>query len=813
MTVCMVVGYCSALGGTSVIDSGSLRLEVIDGPAYDFRLIDQRDGQVGSVLLDQAATSLRINGSDRTVASASNILTRSTWLSAELVLSGGFQAKITFTFDDPQRLRVNLVPVGSTSSRVTQQFSDGPAHHYGAWESSQGRGALINNTGANSGLQDGQDVLTRAPFYFTSRNVGVYAPTVSNYDLSFPSASGGTTSMNVYQGSLTYHVMVADSPKAVLKQYNQIAGPAFMPPDWAFGNMFWKDNPPLRPLDNAKKLQDAKIPATVFWLDRPWTSGKNDGTWGWGGQDINNGANGANNERIEISGLPQAQWTLENLSKGFDGYGMKLMAWTANLTGEYLTQQAQAHPDWTLPTNAARPAFDVRNPQAYAFLKGHLEAFVADGLAGYKIDRGDQGEYKHIDGTDYANQIATLFHQLSYESLDDLSSGNKDGFVFSRFAFDTGRKYTALWNSDAKPTEAGLRMSMQHALRSGLINFPMWGSDTGGYALAGGHKRQLTMRWLAFSVYGPFLETESEPDSDPNTDFSKAFRAFTTIHHELIPYNRSAMRQAIQTGSPIMRAMFLEFPNDAALADKWDQYFLGDSLLVAPITVFDTNAPNGGSLTRLVYLPALPEGRWVDYNNPQQRYDAVTAGTVNSTADLANGIIPVFVREGGILVRGDVLKANNNWTSNWKPWMNVQVFLGGGVDNQFAYFTGDHYRTISLTQDEAANTTTLTFSDLGISGSVVFFLDEAVAGGLSNGTLVVFRNGALLGAADYSFDAAKRTLQVNYGSTGVTDLRIAPVPEPAGMSLLGAGAAVSLRRRGSGGASASNRTAAQPTLE
>jgi len=68
------------------------------------------------------------------------------------------------------------------------------------------------------------------------------------------------------------------------------------------------------------------------------------------------------------------------------------------------------------------------------------------------------------------------------------------------------------------------------------------------------------------------------------------------LHHDLIPYTRSYMYQATQTGMPIMRALILSYPNEETLTDKWDEYLYGRDLLVAPISTANTSE-------RKVYLP------------------------------------------------------------------------------------------------------------------------------------------------------------------------------------------------------------------
>ena len=111
----------------------------------------------------------------------------------------------------------------------------------------------------------------------------------------------------------------------------------------------------------------------------------------------------------------------------------------------------------------------------YSWFKQKLNAYVSLGVRGYKIDRGEENEMP--DSVENANAI--LFPKLAAEGLSD--AYGTDFFMFSRNANDTARKYTAMSNGDTRATFGGLTVSVKNSLRSGLIDFPMWGSDTGGY--------------------------------------------------------------------------------------------------------------------------------------------------------------------------------------------------------------------------------------------------------------------------------------------------------------------------------------------
>ena len=148
------------------------------------------------------------------------------------------------------------------------------------------------------------------------------------------------------------------------------------------------------------------------------------------------------------------------------------------------------------------------------------------------------------------------------------------------------------------------------------------------------------------------------------------------VHHDLIPYVRSELAVANNTGIPVIRAMFLEFPNDPnpAVADMSNQYMYGPNLLVAPVI-------QSGVTSRSVYLPAGT--RWVNYNDKKTVY----AGSQTITANAPLDTVPVFAKEGAIIPHGDISKANQT-TPNWAPNLTIDVFPSDAVTSStFDYYT------------------------------------------------------------------------------------------------------------------------------
>ena len=199
-----------------------------------------------------------------------------------------------------------------------------------------------------------------------------------------------------------------------------------------------------------------------------------------------------------------------------------------------------------------------------------------------------------------------------------------------------------------------------------------------------------------------------------------------------------------------MRALIFSFPTDDSLFDTWDEYLFGSEILVAPVTAASASE-------RKVYLPA---GRWLDYNDKRSVYTG--QATITAKAGLAD--IPLFVREGAIVPRGDIVKVNNNWDKDWKPRLHIEFFPAEKRDSEFLYYTGSAEQKITAarTKDGLA----IQFGDLGTAGTLQVYCGK-VAG--------VTRNGQKLRAGkEYQYDAAAKRLTIGFDGTTNVTLQAAP---------------------------------------
>ena len=729
-------------GSGTTLASSTLKLEVTPSP-YSFKVTEISSGEV---LLSQSASTFTVGGTAYTTAAASGFITTGTTLDATLALSGTTNtAHVKFAFTSPEMLQVLLTYNSGTPTNVKEQFNDQSEHYYGIWGYHLGSSGALDNRGADAdllGFQTNSDInysSARAPFYVTSKKYGIYAESVAKGHYAV--AVSNKTSFNFDSPQLQYDIIYGPAYADILGRYNSLAGPSFMPPVWAFDSIWWRDDnhddwaaqgvssSQALVIKDADNLRLHQIPASAIWIDRPYGTPLNQSgkSGGWGNMDFD-------------STFPNPAQMITDLNTR----GMKLILWTGNRCfNQLLTEAKASNYNFAVNTYTDSPAADVRLPAAYSWFKGKLDTFVKLGVRGYKIDRGEEG-----DQPDSAqNENVYLFNKLSYEGMSAVNG--TDFLLFARNLFDKARQYSAHWGGDPSANFAGLVGSIKVGLRAGAMNFPIFGSDAGGYN--GNPNKEVLARWLQFDAYTPMMEVLNGPSRTVWTSFDQALidiaAAQTQAHHDLIPYTRSYAHNATQTGMPIMRAMILAYPSDATVTDTWNQYMFGGEILVAPVTT-------AGATSRSVYLPA---GNWIDYNDKA----TIHAGGTSVTASAPLATIPLYVKEGAIIPRGDILQSNNNWTAGWAANLRIEVFPAASGSSSFDYYTGSAVQTI--TSSLAGGKLTIKFGDLGTDGKLEVYC---------SGSSGVARNGVTLtSGTDFTYDAAKKLLTVSY--SGATTLEIA----------------------------------------
>lgn len=264
----------------------------------------------------------------------------------------------------------------------------------------------------------------------------------------------------------------------------------------------------------------------------------------------------------------------------------------------------------------------------------------------YRYYKGPSAQVSNIYPLEYA--------RLFYDGQTD--SGQKDVANLLRCAWAGSQRYGAIvWSGDISSTWDDLRNQIPVGLHMGLAGIPWFTTDIGGFHegdITDTDFHELLVRWFQFGAFCPVMRmhgdrlpyeeiTASDGSSRLRSgasnevwtygeDVGEILESYIRLRERLRPYTRETMKEAHESGTPVMRALFYEFPEDPKTWDVGDQYLFGENLLVAPVL-------EPGANSRTVYLPAGE--MWTEVATGET-YEGGT--TVEATADLKT--IPVFAR-------------------------------------------------------------------------------------------------------------------------------------------------------------------------
>ena len=156
------------------------------------------------------------------------------------------------------------------------------------------------------------------------------------------------------------------------------------------------------------------------------------------------------------------------------------------------------------------------------------------------------------------------------------------------------------WGGDAENTDTGMEGELRGGLSFGLSGFSFWSHDIGGFVIR--PPAELYRRWLPFGMLTSHSRCHGAPPKEPweyGEDFMNDFRRAVEMKYKLMPYIYAQAKYCSEHGLPMVRALFIEYPDDPGSWLVEDEYLFGSDILVAPLMHAQTTA-------RDVYLPRRP---------------------------------------------------------------------------------------------------------------------------------------------------------------------------------------------------------------
>jgi alpha-D-xyloside xylohydrolase len=369
----------------------------------------------------------------------------------------------------------------------------------------------------------------------------------------------------------------------------------------------------------------------------------------------------------------------------------------------WLIHLADGTPIDGLPYDRAGSDIDTTNPQAAAWywetihdniLSKGFDALWADET---EPDLPPNGAYLHIGpGTQFFN-VYPLFHTAALYNGFRKDEPGRRALILSRDAYLGAQRNGAFfWSSDIYPTWDTLKRQIPTGLDFAASGLTYWSNDTGGWQYlpkehhpahtplldpsdargnVGGYDDypELYTRWFQYATFLPIFRTHgSRPANEVWSYGSQAepiLEKYLRLRYQLMPYIYSLAYQTWLTGAPFMRALPLDFPLDANVADLRDEYMLGPAFLVAPVT-------EQGATSRQVYLPTGAD--WYNYWTSER---AKGGQTITVTAPIDT--IPLFVRAGSIIPLGVPVES----THQTQAIDRIRIYPG--ADATFTLFSDD----------------------------------------------------------------------------------------------------------------------------
>lgn len=251
---------------------------------------------------------------------------------------------------------------------------------------------------------------------------------------------------------------------------------------------------------------------------------------------------------------------------------------------------------------------DFTNPAAREWFKDKVKALLNQGVDAIKTDFGERipRDVVWYDGSpklSMHNWYTQLYNQAVFEAIEE-TYGKGNACLYARSATVGGQQQPVHWGGDCESTFNGMAQSLRAGLSLTSSGFGFWSHDSGGFEGAFPDPA-VYKRWVAFGMLGshsrlrgstvyrvPWLFDEEDEKNGvalvPGQTAVDVVREFTKLKLELMPYVYQLGLQPHVNGTPVMRSMFVEFPDDPACRTLDRQYMFGPSMLVAPVFTYSS---------------------------------------------------------------------------------------------------------------------------------------------------------------------------------------------------------------------------------
>jgi alpha-glucosidase (family GH31 glycosyl hydrolase) len=437
----------------------------------------------------------------------------------------------------------------------------------------------------------------------------------------------------------------SQDPAVILGDFARITGFAELPPLWSFGYM--QSHRTLGGADEvmgiARTFREKQLPCdALIYLGTEFTpSGWNtrNGEFAW-----------------KHDNFPEPAKMLQQLHDQHFKVVLHIVIEGRRMSGAV---SDPCTPDKAVPSGRTP---DNRWPpdRAVACYWPYHKPLMDIGVDGWWPDQGD--------GLDAPSRLARI--RMYWEGPQQYRPDERP-FALHRNGYVGMPRYGAfLWSGDVYSTWETLKTHVPVAVNTGLSGIPFWGTDIGGFVPTPEYTGELHVRWLQFATFCPSFRAHGrtwhlrlpwgwntgelgheevsgytggaghpDPRELHNAQVEPIVKKYLELRYRLLPYTYTAAKQTTESGLPMIRALWLHYPDDPAAVARGDQFLWGRDLLVSPVV-------DKGAATRRLYLP---RGGWFDFWTDER----IEGGReIERAVDLAT--LPLHVRAGAVLPLGPV---------------------------------------------------------------------------------------------------------------------------------------------------------------
>lgn len=461
------------------------------------------------------------------------------------------------------------------------------------------------------------------PFFMSNRGYGMFMHTSAPVTCDFGATYIGLNKMFMGDENLDLFVFFGE-PKDILDEYTDLVGKPGMPPLWSFGTWMSRITyfSEKEGYDVAANIRKNKYPCDVIHFDTGWF----DVDWQC---DYKFSENRFQNPR--------------QMLKDLKSQGFHVCLWQL----PYFTPKNRYFPElieknmYVKNGNGELPYEDVvldfSNPGTVNWYQNKLAGLLNIGVSAIKVDFGEAAPLNGIYASGKSGWYEHNLYPVRYDmAVSEITKKlHNENIMWARAAWAGSQRYPLHWGGDAATTNTGMLGTLRAGLSFGLSGFSFWSHDMGGFVKS--TPEDLYCRWLPFGFLTSHTRAHGAPPTEPWLYDSKrvqdVFRKSAEMKYRLMPYVYAQAKECTEKGLPMLRALFVEFPDDPGAWRVDDEYLFGSQILVAPLL-------ESGITGRTVYLP---EGKWIDYQTEkvyEGGWHKIEAGSLP---------IIMLVRDGSVL--------------------------------------------------------------------------------------------------------------------------------------------------------------------